>query len=138
MGFSKIKGPLTSRIGRTVRFGAPQDVQHKGGEPAQGVIVDEVWARLDQNTEPPHPKKHPPDCWGDYSFCAQLIEWSDTKSKYFSIRLAYYRRRCGEDFWEFASQTTVNSDWRDIKSLCEKTLARTEWFQDIPNVQRLK
>jgi hypothetical protein len=39
-----IKGELTSRIGRHVRFGAPQDVQQKGGRAAHGVIVDEVWA----------------------------------------------------------------------------------------------
>lgn len=63
--------------------------------------------------------------WGDYSFCSQLIEW-DTGER--SVRLAYYRRRAGEDHWEFASQMTVCSDPATIKELLERTLAKTEWF----------
>jgi hypothetical protein len=33
------------------------------------------------------------------------------------IRLAYYRRRTGEDWWEYASQMTVCSDVATIKTL---------------------
>jgi len=128
MSFAKIKGELTSRIGRPVRFGAPQDVETKGGEAGYGVIVDEVWADPEVNSSSPRVSEHPGD-WGDYSFCAQLIKWGEGE---FSIRLAYYRRRAGEDYWTFASQTTVNSDWKTIKALLERTLEKTEWFQDEP------
>lgn len=128
MGFAKIYGRLTSRIGRTVRFGAPRDVSGAGGGAGYGVIIDEVWADPEVNSLPPRPRRDPDD-WGDYSFCAQLIRWSET---YFTIRLAYYRRRPGEDYWEFASQTTVNAEWRTIKALLENTLAMTSWFQDVP------
>jgi hypothetical protein len=128
MGFAKINGPLTSRIGCTVRFSAPKDVEAKGGSAGYGVIVDEMWADLDINSSPPREAKHNGD-WGDYSFCAQLIKWDGED---YTIRLAYYRRRTGEDFWEFASQMTVNSDWYTVKTLLEKTLSKTEWFRDDP------
>jgi len=131
MGFAKIKGPLTSRVGQSVRFGRPKDVRQRAGEGAfLGRIIDEVWENPAVNGEPSH--KQPCDvreCWGDYSFCGQLIAWADGTH---SIRLAYYRRRCGEDAWEYASQTTVNSEWEIIKALLAKTLAMTTWFQDNP------
>lgn len=129
MSFAKIKSKLRSRIGRTVRFGAPQDVRNKGGVPGQGIIVDEVWAYPEVNDKPPHPQPCDAHCWGDYSFCSQLIRWTDNT---YSIRLAYYRRRCGEDFWTFASQMTVNADPETIKRLCEHTLAKHTWFADKP------
>lgn len=126
MGFSKIAGELTSRIGRAVAFGAPQDVHRKGGKGVRGVIVDEVWADPDLNRAAHRCADE--QCWGDYSFCAQRIKWTDGGSTWFSIRLAYYRRRCGEDWWEYASQTTVNAGWETIKALCDRTLAKADWF----------
>lgn len=108
--------------------GAPKDVHKKGGQAAHGVIVDEVWADPEINDSPPRKVRHRND-WGDYSFCAQLIKWDEGKEGY-AIRLAYYRRRCDEDCWEFAGQTTVSSNWKTIKALCEKTLSKTGWFQD--------
>lgn len=128
MGFSKIKGELTSRIGRSVRFGLPGDVREAGGKTGHGMIVDEVWADPETNKTPPRPRKDNND-WGDYSLCSQLIKWHDGG---YSIRLAYYRRRPGEDWWEFASQTTTNSDWGTIKALLENTLSKESWFQDDP------
>jgi hypothetical protein len=99
------------------------------------VIVDEVWADPTVNDRPPHATPCSNDCWGDYSFCAQLIRWNHgNPDGNHTIRLAYYRRRCGEDFWEYASQMTVNADWETIKLLVEKTLARTTWFQDEPAI----
>ncbi|MHB9074307.1 MAG: hypothetical protein ACYC6G_12360 [Desulfobaccales bacterium] len=129
MSFARIKGELTSRIGRPVRFGAPKDVKAKGGEAGYGVIVDEVWADPELNLSPYREADHLGD-WGDYSFCAQLIKWPQEEE--FSIRLAYYRRRAGEDYWTYASQMTVNSDWKTIKKLLERTLKKQEWFQDKP------
>ena len=128
MGFARIKGNLTSRIGARVRFGAPRDVASAGGKAGHGVVVDEIWADPSLNRSPPRKPTGPND-WGDYSFCAQLIQWEDGE---FSIRLAYYRRRTGEDFWEYASQTTVNSDWRTIKSLLTRALSKDGWFRDKP------
>jgi len=128
MGCSQIKGHLTSRIGRKVRFSAPKDVEQKGGNPGYGIIVDEVWADPDINVSPPRIPQSAED-WGDYSFCAQLIKWAEDE---YSIRLAYYRRRAGEDHWEYASQTTVNSEWHTIKKLLEATLAKRHWYRDDP------
>jgi hypothetical protein len=130
MGFAKIRGKLRPRIGSPVQFGAPKDVVQKGGKPVSGTIIDEVWADPDVNGVKPHTNcQMGPECWGDYSFCAQLIEWDNGDH---SIRLAYYRRRCGEDYWEYASQMTVNSDWATMKNLMERTLAKTTWFQSAP------
>jgi len=126
MGYSRIKGILKSRIGVPVRYSAPRDVAKAGGNQNQGTIVDEVWADPQINIAPPR-KRQNKDDWGDYSFCSQLIKWQDGSH---SIRLAYYRRRTGEDFWEYASQTSVSSDWRTIKMLLENTLAKTDWFKD--------
>ncbi|MBI1821156.1 MAG: hypothetical protein HY036_01760 [Nitrospirae bacterium] len=125
MGFYKIK-ELTSRIDSEVNFGAPQDISKVGGKPMRGTIVDEVWADPEINKKLPRPARNNQD-WGDYSFCSQHIKWDDGS---YSIRLAYYRRRAGEDHWEYASQMTVNSEWRTIKSLLEKTLGQKQWFQD--------
>jgi hypothetical protein len=75
------------------------------------------------------PCKYASECWGDYSFCGQLIKWNDNTH---SIRLAYYRRRCGDDCWEYASQMTVNAEWQIIKPLLERTLAKKSWFQEPP------
>jgi hypothetical protein len=124
-------GQLTSRKGYPVTFGAPKDVREKGGSAAQGTIIDDVWVDASINESPPHikPCHAGPECWGDYSFCVQLIKWGDGSH---SIRLAYYRRRCGEDSWKYASQMTVTDDWRTIKTLLERTLAKTTWFQDNP------
>jgi hypothetical protein len=124
MGWAKIKGKLTSRVGRRVTFGAPGDVRKAGGNSGTGTIVDEVWVDEALNASPP---KHASagSSWGDYSFCAQLIEWDKGPR---SIRLAYYRRRVGEDSWELASQTTVCADPATIKRLCELTLSKTGWF----------
>jgi len=119
MSFSKIQGSLTSRVGRRVRFGAPRDVQSRGGPAGYGTIVAEVWADPSVNDLPPRPMDDPHD-WGDYSFASQLIRWDSGEH---SIRLAYYRRRTGENHWEFASQMTVNSDPATIKLLLERTLA---------------
>jgi hypothetical protein len=128
MGYSRIKGTLRSRINAPVRYSPPRDVARFGGGHRTGKIVDEVWADPDINTLPPR-KRTNKDDWGDYSFCSQLIQWDDGS---FSIRLAYYRRRAGEDFWEYASQTTVDSDWKTITALFKKTLAKTHWFNDKP------
>ena len=124
MGWAKIKGQLRSRIGRRVAFGPPADVKKAGGGSTCGKIVDEVWVDERLNASPPTPgsaKGH----WGDYSFCAQLIEWDHGER---AIRLAYYRRRVGENCWELASQTTVCSDPAKIKRLCELVLSKKDWF----------
>jgi len=105
-----------------VTFKPPRNVPN--GQRRKGKIIDEAWAdnrRFDDR----HNEGHVPNCWGDYAFCAQLIEW---ESGMRSIRLAYYRRSCGSERWLFASQTTVESNPDDIKALCERTLSRSEWF----------
>jgi hypothetical protein len=125
-----MKGELTSRIGRLVTFRAPQDVHVKGGAGHKGEIVDEVWVDAEINKSPPHERPCDEHCWGDYSFCSQLIKWSDGTH---TIRLAYYRRRCGEDAWEYASQMTVNSAPETIHSLLTQTLAKGRWFPGDPS-----
>lgn len=130
MGFAKIHGELTSRIGRRVRFGAPKDVQKRGEGSGHGTIVDEVWADPNMNKEPPRKWRGPGD-WGDYSFCAQLIKWDHGT---YSIRLAYLRRRPGENWWEYASQATVNMEWSTVEALMQKTLAKKAWFTDNPKL----
>src|SRR5437879_4543279 len=133
MGFARIKGHLSSRIGRRVVFKAPADVDKKGGAAISGKIIDEVWADPAVNGAELHPGacNGGQNCWGDYSFCGQLIRWDNGTH---TIRLAYYRRRCGEDYWEYASQMTVNDHWEVIQPLLQKTLAMTAWFQDKPNI----
>lgn len=135
MGFAKIKGQLSSRIGCEVNFSAPKDVHAKGGVAVKGTIVDEVWVNESINNDAVHsaPCSRGSHCWGDYSFCGQLIKWGDGQH---TIRLAYYRRRCGEDFWEYASQMTVNDSWQTMKSLMEKTLAKDTWFQENPTPEK--
>ncbi len=124
MGWAKIRGPLTSRVGRMVTFGPPGDVKAAGGTSGAGKITGEVWVDEQLNISPAR-QGSAKDDWGDYSFCAQFIDWGDGK---LGIRLAYYRRRVGEDYWELASQTTVCSDPATIKKLCELTLAQSSWF----------
>lgn len=129
MGYAKTVGELKSRIGCSVRYGSPQDVLTNGGTAAIiGTIVDEVWLDEALNSSDPHikPCQDGSGCWGDYSFCAQLIKWEGKETP--DIRLAYYRRRCGETGWEYASQTTVSSEPANIKRLLELTLAKSEWF----------
>lgn len=126
MGFAKIKGKLTSRIGCSVSFSAPGDVNKAGGKALNGKIVDEVWVDPSINDLRPRQPNGPED-WGDYSFCSQLIQWGDGT---YYIRLVYFRRRVGEDHWEYGSQATVGGEWQTIKALCEKTLAMQHWFTD--------
>lgn len=131
MGFAKTPGELTTRIGKRVRFGAPRDVLEKQGGAAQGVIVDEVWVDEAINRSRPHPQSCRVHCWGDYSFCAQLIKWDEpSEDGSHSIRLAYYRRRCGEDWWEYASQMTVTADCKTVRRLLNVTLSKANWFRD--------
>jgi hypothetical protein len=103
------------------------------------MIVDEVWVEPDLNESDPHsqPCEHGPNYWGHYSFCSQLIKWNDPDHPYYTIRLAYYRSRCREDRWEFASQMTVNADPLIVKVLCERTLAKQSWFQKEPSATAL-
>ena len=64
MGFAKIHGELTSRIGKRVRFGAPRDVSDAGGGAGCGVIIDEVWAEPEVNRLTARPRRDADD-WGD-------------------------------------------------------------------------
>ncbi len=92
--------------------------------------MDEVWADPIINEAPMQPLDDPHH-WGDYSFASQLIKWNDGT---YGIRLVYYRRRAGEDHWEFASQMTVTSDVPTIKTLLEKTLGKRGWFDEPPRI----
>lgn len=68
---------------------------------------------------------------GIIPYFAHLIKWDsgpNSPDGDYSIRLGYYRRGAGEDEWRFAGQTTIVSSPAQIKSLLEKTLAKTEWF----------
>jgi hypothetical protein len=130
MGFAKIKGRLPSRKGQRVRFGAPKDVRGGGGGALVGTIRDEVWADESINHSP-HRAANGAHDWGDYSFFAQLIELDDGRHL---IRLGYYRRRAGEDWWEFSGQWTICADWRIIKSLMGGLAAKPEWFCDRPQL----
>ena|SRR5262245_12371462 len=132
MRFAKIRGKLVSRVGCPVRYSAPRDVHQAGGEPVYGTIIDEVWAYPEVNNSPARASSGSDD-WGDYSFCSQLIRWGDGTH---SIRLAYYRRRAGEDDWEYASQMTVSSDPQTIKTLLERTLAKASWFGENQNAEQ--
>jgi hypothetical protein len=117
-------GYLETKIGKPVNYGAPRDVHRKGGKGVTGKIIDEVWAIEAQRNAPKH-THNDPNCWGDYAFCSQLIQWDEGGH---SIRLAYYRQRCGEDHWEFASQTTIETVPTTIKALLERTLEKADWF----------
>jgi len=127
MSFARSQGELTSRIGRQVRFGARQDIQRAGGAAAYGKIVDEVWAGPEINRKPPQPSGL--EGWGDYSFATQLIEWDGPDPKERSVRFVYFRRRAGEDWWEYAAHTTVTADLETTRVLLEKTLAKVMWFE---------
>ncbi len=121
---------LSSKIGKRVHYGAPNDVRKKGGRSKSGKIVDEVWANKKLNASHRRRRKSVND-WGDYSFCAQLIKWESGEH---SIRLAYYRRRAGEERWQYASQMTVDTGWKTIKALLQSTLAKENWFRDNPTL----
>jgi len=127
---------LESRIGRPVRYKPPRDAARRGKKGKTGTIIDETWANPKLHTARRHGRncrhrKTQTGCWGDYSFCAQLIKWDHGEH---SIRLSYYRRRCGEDKWEYASQMTVDSYWPTIKKLLKITLTQSEWFKDVPQI----
>lgn len=122
-----IEGSLTSRKGNPVSFTPPQYIMDKGGEVYQGKIIDEVWADEKINYSKPRKPKSKND-WGDYSFFAQQIEWEDGVRQ---IRLGYYQRPAGENYWRFASQTTLTTEWSIIKKLFVKTLKKVNWFKDI-------
>jgi hypothetical protein len=121
-----IRGKLTSRKGALVSFSPPQSLKDKGVKRMCGRIIDEVWEdealTLLECREPAGK-----DDWGDYAFCSQLIEFENGERL---VRLAYYRRQAGEDFWRFASQTTITCAPKSIKKLLEKTLAKDQWFSD--------
>ncbi len=120
-----IYGKLPPRKGCKIWFKPPSEVKQAGGSWLGGEIVDEVWATPELNDSPPRAATNPQD-WGDYSFCAQRITWNNGGS---SIRLAYYRRRAGEDAWHFGSQMTVTTEADVMKKLLEKTLAMKDWFE---------
>ena len=107
-------------------FKPPKNVPD--GKPRKGRIVDELWAE-NRRLEGGHQQGHAANCWGEYAFCAQLIEWDKGGH---SIRFAYYRQSCGSEKWMFGSQTTVEANPEEIKSLCEKTLAKGEWLTKKP------
>jgi hypothetical protein len=130
MGYAKIKGELTSRIGRKVTFNAPHDIFRSRHRTRYGTIIDEVWAKPKLNKSKPRSGRNKSRWrWGDYSSCAQLIKWDDGRH---SIRLAYYRRPFGKNWWEYASQTTITASCKTIKTLLKRTLAQKTWFQRIP------
>lgn len=106
-----------SRIGKCVVFRPPNDVKKRGGLNKVGEIVDEIWVPDKQKSK---------SLWRHYCFFAQRIHWN---TRQYSIRLGYYRRRKGEDHWEFASQTTVNSNPKTIRRLLMETLSRGKWFR---------
>jgi hypothetical protein len=132
MGFAQIRGELTTRVGRPVRYGAPLDVHGKGGSHIEGKVLAEVWAEPELNKKPPHTMPCDEHCWGDYSFCSQLLQMNDGRRQ---LRIAYYRRRCGENHWEYASQMTATGDPDILRRLLERTLEQIEWFTQI-EVQR--
>jgi hypothetical protein len=116
---------LESHIGRKAEFQPPASAQKHGAKKkVVGKIVDEVWADEAQRDPPVHDHDDP-DCWGDYAFCSQLIEWVGGG---YSIRLAYYHLPCKGRHWQFASQMTVETKPSIIRPLLERTLAKTDWF----------
>jgi len=123
-----IQGKLPSRKGCKVWFKPPADLVAVGAPWGCGEIIDEVWATPEINDSPARRKTRAND-WGDYSFCAQRILWKGGET---SIRLAYYRRRVGEDAWHFGSQMTVTGEADIIKMLLQKTLAKRKWFEGAP------
>ncbi len=124
------EGTLLSQKGRKVRFNPPRDAARAGSLGREGVIVDDVFADPTVNARPPHAKpcNKGPYCWGDYSFCAQLIQFSNDNNRH--IRLGYFRRRCGETYWTYAAQTTVSSRWQNVKALLDATSSKVDWFRD--------
>jgi hypothetical protein len=121
---------LKSRIGNPVNFSHPVDVKNKGGiGNYTGKILEEEWVVPKDFKKAKH--SNPcvnKNCWGDYVFASQLIEWDDPKTPN-DIRLTYFRRKCGEANWKMAGQTTITGNVADIKKLLESTLARKDWFK---------
>ena len=108
--------------------GAQKDVQQAEGRAVYEIIIDGVRADPKINKMPPRPRRSNEDR-NNYSFCAQLIKWYNGG---YSIRLAYYRSRAGEDYCECVSQTTITSDWKMVKALLERTLAKERWLKNNP------
>lgn len=117
------KRPKT-RVKARVHFGAPGDVKKRGGGGMSGTIEDEVWVLQRARTRRGRAARRAG--WGQYCFFSQLIKWDSGKR---SVRLGYYRKRAGEDHWEFGSQTTINSSPATIRKLLKRTLAKSEWFK---------
>ncbi len=116
---------LRSHIGDSVRFKPPMSLRDRGAGDRVGKIIDEVWADEGQRDPPKH-EHSDPNCWGDYAFCAQLVEWIDDDR---TIRLAYYRLPCGGSRWRFASQTSIETHPEIIGALFKRTLAKVDWFK---------
>jgi len=130
---------MESKIGKPVKYKPPRDMGRRKKKAKTGIIIDELWTdpKIDKrriHTAQCRQRRTPIGCWGDYAFCAQLIRWDHGEH---SIRLAYYRRRCTEDNWEYASQMTVDALWPTIKKLANKTLKKKEWFRDNPRDLKL-
>ena len=113
---------LKSHIGQKVQYGPPASTRR--GANLVGEIVDEVWA-IEAQRDPPEHDHDDLNCWGDYAFCSQLIQWQNGG---YSIRLAYYHLPCKGPVWKFASQTTVDTKPSIIKPLRERTLAKAIGF----------
>lgn len=115
---------LRGHVGDKVVYKPPLSAQRQGAPKRVGKIIDEVWA-IEAQRDPPIHTHNEPHCWGDYAFCSQLIEW---QAGGHSIRLTYYRRPCGKETWQYAGQTSIETQPSTIKTLLTKTLAQSEWF----------
>lgn len=114
-----------SNVGRPVNFSAPDNVKSLGAKDIKGLVIDEIWQDPSFSTRPVRNARSTTD-WGDYSLFSQLIKWEDNTT---SIRLGYYRRSPGKQNWRFASQWTITDEPAKIRSLLEKTLAKSDWFK---------
>jgi hypothetical protein len=114
---------LKSTIGKPVKYGPPKSAQKLGASKRVGKVVDEVWA-IDSHRDPPKHEHNDPNCWGNYAFVSQLIEWQDG----YSIRLTYYHLSCGAPFWRFGGQTSIEAKLSTIKLLLAQTLDKADWF----------
>lgn len=119
---------LKSQVGKRVKFDPPRG--KPDGASRKGKVRAEVWEHplSHYNNIPVHTNcGH--ECWGDYAYCSQLLEWEQPGRKpYFSIRLGYCHRLCKKASWPLRSQTTLEMYPRDAEALLRKTLAMTEWF----------
>jgi hypothetical protein len=101
----EIRGKLTSRIGRTVRYTPPEGLRKAGASPLSGTIIDEVWADESLNESPRHQAKSN-EPWGDYSFCSQLIRWKIENTRFgllttdsLRVRISGDLRRRQQQIW---------------------------------------